>query len=399
MKVICRTITFLVSFIFLIGSARCTYESVENARPVIDHTPSPTVAPTDLLLETVGDIAAVSSPTIQPSPTPWLRAFSQVTRIPVNFWWSEAGAHLYYEENQCLWQYDPATGEAIDITSEAPIYGQPLPSVQSRIPDQVLADNVYFAPSGVQALFVLETYYYEGGTPSPNVDGEVMPSEITSEVWYIAEEELKPRRLGAVNGLTGIATWSQDEKRVLLPILDDQFFPYGGSSGWIIALPDGRMWKVFAVSSDYDYASSDQWYMQMAPDGQKALSVGCTYSLEEIKCEEYWLTSLKEESTGHREPIEIPSNKWDVRLLPNNRGLIAFDGIVIYLHDFAGDTWLQLNDTHPPYMWMSAPMDPPGETMRAVKFSSDAHYIAWNGPRGLQVFSLCPGGGELLDCE
>ncbi|MDY7079682.1 MAG: hypothetical protein SXV54_22580 [Chloroflexota bacterium] len=314
----------------------------------------------------------------------------------MNFWWSEEGAYLYYEGNQRLWQYDPATSETVDITSEAPIYGQPLPSVQSRLPDQVLADNVYFAPSGIRALFILETYYYKSGTPSPNVDGEVLPSEITSEVWYITEEELKPRRLGTVSGLTGIATWSKDEKRVLLPILNDPFFPYGGSSGWVVALPDGKMWNVSVTSGDR--ASSVVWNMQMASDGQKALSIGCTRSLEGEECE-YWFTSLQANSIGHREPIEVPFNKWNVRLLPNSKGLIAFDGIVIYLYDLADGAWLQLNDTHPPYTSNSVPMDPPGETMRAVKFSSDVHYIAWNGSRGLQVFSLCPGGGKLLDCE
>jgi len=318
-----------------------------------------------------------------------------VTQTPVNFWWSEEGVYLYYEKDQRVWQYDPVTSETVDVTSETPIYGCPSPSVQARIPDQAPEYNVHFSPSGVQALYVLESYTYEDGTPISDIDGELSPSEPTSEIWYITEKELKPRQIGTVSGTIGIATWSQDEDRAFLPILDNPFSSYS-HSGWMITLPDGQMWRVSVVSDDR--ANSIEWYIKMASDGQKALFVGCALGLGKEECE-YWFTDIEEDSIGHSEPIDIPFDKWNIRLLPDNRGLIAFDGVVIYLYGFADGTWLQLNDTYPPYTRGSVPMYPPDNTMRAVKFSSDLHYIAWNGSRGLQVFSLCPGAGELLNCE
>jgi len=320
-----------------------------------------------------------------------------VTQEPVNgFWWSKEGVYLYYETaDHRLWQYNPAGGEMIDITSQAPVYGQPLSSLLSRIPDGVPEDHIYFAPSGTQALFAVVTYSFEEGTPDPSVaDWEIVPSGSTSEVWYLSEEELEPRWLGTLRGTAQSATWSQDESRVLLKLVGCVLSPCGGDTGWLIAPQEGQMWELFpATAAEPPTLES----FQIAPDGEGAFFCRCIYSRDQYECE-YGVRTLGEGGMYHDEPVHMPLEGQPAWLLPNNRGLLVTDRILIYLYGFDG-SWRQLNNTSPPYTWGSVPMDPPGETTGVIKFSSNAHYMAWNGYRGLQVFSLCPGGGELLECE
>ncbi len=380
MTALYRSCTFLVLSVLLVSGARCQSGAGANAEPTADYT---------------------QLPTIPPSPTPWLDAFLRVTQEPVvAFWWGREGSSLYYEtEDHRLWRYDPVTDRSVDITSEAPVYGQPLPSVLSRIPEEVPEQNVYFAPSGTKALFAVVTYYHEESTPAPNVDGEQPPSGSTSELWYVTEEEPEPRWLGTLNGTAYSATWSQDESRVLLILVGHALFPCVGNTGWLIMLQEGQMWELFPATTA-ETSTFDDCSFQIAPDGQSVFFYRCIYSRDEGEygCE-YYSRILGEGDAYRDEPVQMPLEGQPAWLLPNNRGLLITDGILIYLYGLDDETWLQLNSTSPPYTWGSVPMDPPGETTRVIRFSPDARYIAWNGYRGLQVFSLCPGGGELLDCE
>ena len=404
MRMICPIIAFLALLALLIGCAGCNSGLASNITPTTRCTPSDIVLQTETPISqplcTVGITPPeMTSSTTQPlpSPTPWLSAFLRVTREPVvDFWWSQEGTYLYYEAgDHQLWRYDPVTGETVDVTSEAPVYGQPSPFVLSRIPEDVPAHDIYFAPSGSKALFTVVTHYYEGGTPSPDIDAEWIPSGATSEIWYIEEEKPEPRWIGSLGGIAYDATWSQDELYVLV-MAGHPLFPCVDSRGWLIALQEGQIREIFPI--DKESPPIDICDFQIAPDGRRVFFYKCTYNRGKKECE-YWFRVLEEGGAYRDEPVQIPLSGQHTWLLPNNKGLLVTDGILIYLYGLDDGTWLQLNNTRPPYTWGSVPMDPPGETTKIIKFSSDVHYIAWNGSRGLQVFSLCPGGGELLDCK
>jgi hypothetical protein len=338
---------------------------------------------------------------VQPTltSTSWLAAFSQVTQAPVSsFWWSDEGPYLHFEARDHLRRYDAVTGEIQDITPEAPVYGQPSVSVLRLIPDEIPASRVYFAPSGRGAVFAGETSYYGDITPSAQSAGELGPSRIASAIWYVVEEQPEAHWLGVVDGVVSGATWSRDEANILLEIACEPPLPPGNSLGWLLTPREGRMWNLFSVAPGEVILFSTR-RSQIALDGQSVFFYTCVRDLVEgeYNCD-YWLRVLDGGETYHDESLPIPTSSPSAWLLPNSKGVLVSDGIVLYLYALDTGSWIQLNDTDPPYTWHSVPMDPIWGTS-GVEFSSDSRYIAWNGSRGLQVFSLCPGGGELLDCE
>ncbi len=386
-----------------IGSVGCTSGPTANATLTSDHAtrippptdtrssrPSPTVGVTPLT-----PLFPTASLTV--SPTPWLAAFFRVTQEPVvGFWWSEEGTHLNYQtEDHLLWRYDPDTDGTKEVSSEAPVYGQPLPSVLDRVPEDVPAQDTYFAPSGSRALFVVAEYYYEGGAPDPNLDAEWMPSAVVSQVWYLSEEEPEAYRLGTIDGTVYGATWSQDETRVLMQVIGGGLYPPADSAGWLILPEKGQARNLFPIMRD---DATSYILPEIMPDGTRVLFTKCAPGDDHDECQLYFRILKLEEDIYYDEPLSLPvtGGIWP---LPDTNGLLIADGIVLYLYGLENGTLLQLNDESQPYTLEALTMDPPGEGTGVVKFSSDTRYIAWNGHSGLQVFSLCPGGGRLLNCE
>lgn len=345
-------------------------------------------------------MTSVTIPT--PSPTPWLPAFSRITLIPaIDFWWSGDGCLYYESHDHLLWSYDPVTREAMVSSVESPVPEQPLPPVLSLIPEGVPEHQVFLSPSGDSALYVTVTLNYGDGAEAPvAADGEMPPTRITSDLWYISREETVPRWLTNFEQVVGFTSWSEDESRVLL--FTEVFGPVPCIlDGWLIDFPEGEMWHLYPVSAGESCRVFD--FYRMAPDGQKVLFGSCELSRDgdrwtsDRECE-FWVRWLRE---GHRfddDPVQVSTlrNPY-VYWLPNSEGLLVLEDIpphgtvVVHLYDLNTKSWVQLTDVNVPYMQM--------DSIARFQFSPDLNYIAWNGRRGLQCFSLCPAGGDLLGCR
>ena len=386
MTVVSRMLVIAVLFGFLIGLVSCNSDSniaatvatiVSTEQPTPRTTPSP---------------SKTSQPTIPviPSPTPWIDAFQRVTQTSVDrFWWDKTEIRLYYQSNDHLWQYNPLVGRTSEVSPTVPIYGEPLTSLRAHIPDDVPSYDVFFAPSGTKAIYKVPHYEYTGDTPGPDTDSETRPTSITSELWYVGEDELAPRQLGTVEGMPTGVSWDQNENYALVQ-MGDGMYPPTGSAGWFVSLGTGEMRNLFPVTASETITS----YLrpQIVSNGDKVLFTQCVYKNNDSQCVHY-IRTLKN-GTYSNEVVSPPVSGGFV-ILPNERGLLIIDEITLYLYDWESEIVLQLSDNRSLYALGSVPMDPP----REVKFSPDLHYIAWNGARGLQVFSLCPGAGDLLNCE
>jgi hypothetical protein len=384
-----RMLTIIALLGFLIGIVGCNSSYDTTATPTCNSTVVGIDTPAATTSPSISKTSTPADPVI-PSPTPWLDAFQRVTQTPVDhFWWDETEIRLYYRSNHYLWQYDPVLGRTTEVSSTTPIYGEPLSSVLARIPNDIPHYDVYFAPSGTKALFKVSRYEYAGDAPGPDTDGEIHPISITSELWYVDENELATRQLGTVDGMPTGVSWDQNENHVLVQ-MGDGMYPPTDSAGWFISLRTGDMWNLFPVTAGETITS----YLrpQIAPDGNRVLFTQCIRKSNGNQCTHY-IRTLK--NSMYSDEIISPPVSGGFLILPNNRGLLIIDEITLYLYDWESKTTLQLSNDRPPYTWGSLPMDSP----REVKLSRDLHYLAWNGPRGLQVFSLCPGGGVLLDCD
>jgi hypothetical protein len=327
-----------------------------------------------------------------PSPTPWLPAFSRVTLIPVvDFWWTEDG-YLHYEaHDSLLWSYNPVGRKVTTSAVQRSVQEWPSAHVQSLIPEEVPDHRVYFSPSGSRALYAIMTYYYAEITQPPGVDGENPPARVTSEVWSVSETD-EPDRLTLWEGSMVSVSWSASEEVALVTM--------GGigpfvcpSSAWLIRFPEEQIENALLSSGDN---LCQYCHLEIAPDGRKFYYQICDeLGGREVACE-HWVRWLEESEAYRDEQLQFSFDGYHIRWLPNSMGLLAIDGELIYLYDLERESWLQLTNTNVPYMQM----DPIASSWQVhYQLSPDLHYIAWNGGRGLQVFSLCPAGGELLSCE
>jgi len=241
----------------------------------------------------------------------------------------------------------------------------------------------------MKALYKVPHYEYAGDKPGPDSDSETHPASITSELWYVDGDELATRQLGTVEGMPTGVSWDQNENYVLVQ-MGDGMYPPVDSAGWFISLRTGEMRNLFPVTASETITS----YLrpQIVSSGNKLLFTQCVYNSDDSQCTHY-IRTLK--NGTYSDEVVSPPVSGGFVILPNERGLLIVDEITLYLYDWESEIILQLSDNRPPYTLGSVPMDSP----RDVKFSPDLHYIAWNGSRGLQVFSLCPGAGELLNCE
>lgn len=386
-----RLLTIIVLIGSLIGTTGCngdldaTVTATRKSISVFIDTPSPSANPVS---------QKTPPPTITipmvPSPTPWLDAFQRVTQTPVErFWWDDTETYLYYWSNQHLWQYDPILGKTMEAPSAMSVYGEPLSSVLACIPNNVPRYDVYFAPSGTKAVFKVLHYEYENDTPGPDTDAETHPASITSELWYVDGKEPTPHQLGTVNGMPTGVSWDQSEDHVLVQ-MGDGMYPPIDSAGWFISLETGEMWNLFPITAGETITS----YLrpQIASYANKVLFTQCIRKSNDRQCTHHIRTL---ENGSYSDELVSAPVEGGFLLLPNGKGLLIVDEITLYLYEWENETILQLSDNRPPYTWGSVPMDPPQE----IKFSRDLHYIAWSGPGGLQIFSLCPGGGALLNCD
>lgn len=388
----------LILAVLLAGISGCQDNSPTAPPSTLGYLPLATTTPVQPITITAPPLAVEVTPT--PSPTPWLPAFSRVTLIPVvDFWWSD-DSYLHYEAHDHFrWRYNPATREATTSSVETPARVQPSLFILSLIPESVPEHQVFFSPSGVSALFSTVTVYYGDSTKLPTaVDGEITPSRITSDLWYISNEEAIPRHLAGFEQEVGFVQWSEAENRVLL------FTKSVGPAacpldGWLVDLPEGEMWNLFPVSTS---DPCQYWPVyEIAPDGQKVLFGLCDFYqagwTSRKECE-YWVRWLRGNRRFNDEPIQTPPLRDPfVYWLPNSDGLLVLDNtppygtVVAYLYDLETKDWVQLTNANVPYMHM--------DSITQFQFSPDLNYMAWNGRRGLQCFSLCPAGGDLLSCR